>query len=119
MKKLLLVLLVGIISASCSKKATPTASSTTAVPPTPKAVPLTEEAGVPPALLAKPGSDEIVLQGKEIYTAKCGRCHDLPVAARYMSQRWAHIMDEMAPKAKLSDSEKSMVLMYVQANAKK
>jgi hypothetical protein len=56
--------------------------------------------------------------GKMIFEAKCGRCHDLPKPVSYSYHRWSSIMDDMAPKAKLNDSEKTMVLTYVQDNAK-
>jgi hypothetical protein len=63
-------------------------------------------------------TDPAVL-GMGIYNAKCGRCHGLKVVSDYTSDRWVSIMQVMARKANLSDTEKEQVLAYVQANAKK
>jgi mono/diheme cytochrome c family protein len=59
------------------------------------------------------------VMGQGIYNAKCGRCHGLKVTTDYTSDRWASIMQVMATKAQLNDTEKENVLAYVRANAKK
>lgn len=103
MKKIHSLIFLLAFLAACTKKVAP-ASSKVAIPP-------------PPASpLLNPG--DWGASGKMIYEAKCGRCHDLPKPASYSYRRWSYIMDEMAPKAKLNDSEKTMVLTYVQDNAK-
>lgn len=71
---------------------------------------------VPPATT---GADAAIKAGQETYNAKCGRCHGLKVTTDYTSDRWISIMQVMAPKARLDDTEKANVLAYVQANAKK
>ena len=59
------------------------------------------------------------MQGQTIYNAKCGSCHYLKVTTDYTADRWISIMQVMAIKANLNDTEKENVLAYVKANAKK
>ena len=103
MKKVTAGLMLLVFMAACTKKVTPTVSKTD-----------TPSSSVSP--MVNPG--DWGASGKMIFEAKCGRCHDLPKPATYTYRRWSSIMDEMAPKAKLNDSEKTMVLTYVLDNAK-
>jgi hypothetical protein len=57
--------------------------------------------------------------GQSTYNAKCGRCHGLKVVDEYTDLRWVQIMQVMATKANLNETEKANVLVYVRANAKK
>jgi len=57
--------------------------------------------------------------GQATYNAKCGKCHGLKVTTDYTAERWISVMQVMAPKARLDDTEKENVLAYVKANAKK
>jgi len=57
--------------------------------------------------------------GQATFNAKCGKCHGLKVTTDYTVDRWISVMQIMAPKAKLDDTEKENVLAYVKANAKK
>jgi len=68
---------------------------------------------------ATSGNDAALKAGQETYNAKCGRCHGLKVTTDYTSDRWISIMQVMAPKARLDETEKANVLAYVQANSKK
>ncbi|MBI2731288.1 MAG: hypothetical protein HYX40_11135 [Sphingobacteriales bacterium] len=61
----------------------------------------------------------MIAAGKTTYEAKCGRCHALPVVDAYTAEKWGPLVDIMAPKERLTDSEKANVLAYVQAGAKK
>lgn len=65
------------------------------------------------------GTASPAVAGQSIYNAKCGRCHGLKVTTDYTADRWASIMQVMATKAQLNDTEKENVLAYVRANAKK
>lgn len=56
--------------------------------------------------------------GMAIYTAKCGRCHELKKVDNYTGAEWVPILDAMAVKAKLDSTEKAYVHAYVQALAK-
>jgi mono/diheme cytochrome c family protein len=57
--------------------------------------------------------------GQSTYNAKCGKCHGLKVTTDFTADRWVSIMQVMASKAHLDDTEKENVLAYVKANAKK
>jgi mono/diheme cytochrome c family protein len=57
--------------------------------------------------------------GQSTYNTKCGKCHGLKVTTDYTPDRWISIMQVMAGKAHLDDTEKENVLAYVKANAKK
>jgi mono/diheme cytochrome c family protein len=65
------------------------------------------------------GPDATVVAGQSTYNTKCGRCHGLKIVADYTVDRWISIMQVMAMKANLSDTEKQNVLAYVETNAKK
>lgn len=123
MKKVFFCLVTSfIVLVSCSKKTVPSASATgggistvnAAVENDPKAA--TKEVAAP---AASSKTEEFTAAGKKIYVAKCGRCHAMKNASDYTRQQWLPIMDRMAVKAGLTGSEKTEVLMYVQANAGK
>ena len=57
-----------------------------------------------------------LVQGKTIYEAKCGKCHDLPKPLSYSKEKWQPIMTSMAEKAKISDEDKELVYNYVTMN---
>ncbi|MEP7254708.1 MAG: cytochrome c [Ferruginibacter sp.] len=59
------------------------------------------------------------IAGQSIFNSKCGRCHGLKVTTDYTADRWSSILAVMAPRAKLTDTEKENVYAYVKANAKK
>lgn len=103
MKKILSGLTALLFLAACSKKITPAAAGSQSAP----------SATVSVDANAKPAS------GQGIFESKCGRCHELPSPSAYSVKRWEPIMDHMAPKAFLTETEKNLVLDYVQANAKK
>lgn len=64
-------------------------------------------------------SAEQTATAKNLFETRCGKCHDLPDPAAHTVAQWQPIMDHMAPKAKLTDEEKSWVYQYVIASAKK
>jgi mono/diheme cytochrome c family protein len=57
--------------------------------------------------------------GQSTFNAKCSRCHGLKVTGDYTADRWVSIMQVMAGRAGLTDTEKENVLAYVKANSKK
>jgi hypothetical protein len=95
MKKIVTITALIIFVISCSPKTAPTATM----------------------VIPKPNSPEAIA-GKEIFTAKCGKCHDLKNPSDYTPKEWIKLVDKMAPKANLDDTEKKNVLAYVQSNAK-
>jgi hypothetical protein len=96
MKKIAIIVALIVFIVSCSHKTTPAAS----------------------IVIPKADSPEAIA-GKEVFTAKCGKCHELKDPADYTPKKWISIVNDMAPKAKLDATEKKNVLAYVQANAKK
>jgi len=71
-------------------------------------------------IVAKAGTgDESARAGQATYNAKCGSCHGLKVVSDYTAARWAGIMAVENTRANLSQTERTNVLAYVTANAKK
>ncbi len=89
-----------IVLAACSKKTVPTSTQASATD--------------------KPASTtpDLAVSGKQIFEAKCGRCHSLRSPSEFTSQEWRPIMNRMADKAKLTTDEKTQVLTYVMQEAK-
>lgn len=57
-------------------------------------------------------------EGKTLFLEKCGKCHKYRVPEMRTAEQWPGIIDKMAPKAKLTDAQKTAVLEFVKANAK-
>jgi cytochrome c5 len=122
MKKIISVVsILAVLAVACAKKTVPAASPAPAPPPAAEpAAPPRPAAPAAPAMEAPaPPSAEMMTAGKATFSAKCGRCHDLPDPARYSEQRWGPIMVEMSGKAKLTKEETVNVTAYVKANARK
>jgi hypothetical protein len=140
MKKTFTIVALTILVWGCAKKVTPVASgggissnsgSVVNAPATSvntEAVPVvnTTPLGTTPATPAgsrttpaEGSAKSPEMMGQSTYNAKCGKCHGLKVTTEYTAERWISIMQVMAPKARLDDTEKENVLLYVKANAKK
>lgn len=121
-KELFCLMIALIVLVSCSQKTVPPASTAgggmsaaNASVENDQRVAVKED--IAPATSAK--SEEFTAAGKKIYISRCGRCHAMKNTFDYTRQQWLPIMDRMAVKANLSDTEKTEVLLYVQAYAKK
>ena len=44
--------------------------------------------------------------GQSTFNVKCGKCHGLKVTTDYTADRWVSIMQVMATKAQLTETEK-------------
>lgn len=55
-------------------------------------------------------------EGKELYVAKCTACHRAYEPELHTKQEWQKILDEMGSKAKLSETEKQLILSYLTEN---
>jgi mono/diheme cytochrome c family protein len=138
MKKLLAIAIFSVLIWSCTKKMTPAGSETPAntsmsnntpfnnnnnaatTTTTTAASASTTSNGQPTgARVATATANDAAVAGQATYNAKCGRCHGLKVVQDYTADRWVSIMQVMAPKAALSETEKANVLEYVKANAKR
>lgn len=62
-------------------------------------------------------------EGKSILFGQCTKCHDQKNIEKRSEKSWLHEIDEMSPKAKLTDAEKLKLTKYVlsfrEANAPK
>ncbi len=110
MKAIAVLSVFFMLAWGCTPKATPAATPVPPVPPPVAAAPTpAPETRVNTALLEN---------GKKIYETRCGRCHGLKKVDDYTVSSWVGIMDRMAPKARLDETEKSQALAYVQFYAK-
>ncbi len=96
---------------------TPSSSSTPASPAAIPSVPSTPEGTRTPTDRSGTTSPEML--GQATFNVKCGKCHGLKVTSDYTADRWISIMQVMATKAQLTETEKENVLAYVKANAKR
>lgn len=102
MKRFLsLIVLLGLFTVACTKKASTGASGT--------------QDNKEAVSASKPDQSA---EGKVLFDAKCGKCHGLPDPAQYTSQEWRPIMQKMSYKAQLTPEEKTSVMFYVMRNAK-
>ena len=54
-------------------------------------------------------------EGRRVYVARCGGCHNLYSPDRYGEAAWERAVDKMAPKAKLTARQREDVLAYLLA----
>jgi hypothetical protein len=57
-------------------------------------------------------------KGRELYVAKCGSCHNLYLPAAYTKQVWLQEIEEMQIRAKIDDSQKELIVKYLETKAK-
>jgi hypothetical protein len=69
--------------------------------------------------LENAGDPSFIAGGKAIFQTRCTRCHEQKNPADFTELRWAGILQQMAPRARLSDYEKEEVAAYVKTSAKK
>ena len=64
-------------------------------------------------------NSDIIQMGFQVYTNKCGTCHELHKPAEFMQTKWENdILPMMGKKAKLTDQEYNQVKAYVFAFSK-
>ena len=115
MKQIIFFLITICVAYSCSPKMQPAAqnASIKEVKPTTTTTVTT----VTTTTTSKSENAEVVA-GKGIYTTKCTRCHEAKPVADWTAQQWVPIINRMAPKARLDDTEKANVTAYVNFHAK-
>jgi hypothetical protein len=52
-------------------------------------------------------------RARELYVARCSRCHALHVPEQYPAAAWPQLIARMAPKAKLSVEERSEITRFL------
>ena len=103
MKKSIVLILLSLFIFACSHKSVPSASGTSV------STLKTSSATV---------TNEQFLQGKTVFEASCGKCHKYRDPASHTVKQWTYWLNKMAPKAKLTDEQKSAVFNFVSVNAK-
>jgi mono/diheme cytochrome c family protein len=58
-------------------------------------------------------SIENLKKGRELYVNNCASCHQLYMPNRYNEKQWIHNLDEMQVRAKISDTDKKLILDYL------
>ena len=110
---------------ACSRKTITTTAIKTQSPNLDKADVRTETALAEPSLISNTpvkvdaAQNDMLAAGQRVYTASCGRCHDLNPVDKFTAQQWEGILKRMIPKAKLNAEQSKQVTDYVLANAKK
>lgn len=95
-----------IVLIACHKKAVPTFST--------RSIDINET-----AKSTKNNKPVDLESGKNTFTARCNRCHDLPDPVKYNAQRWDIVLSIMIPRAKLTKEESDNVTAYLKANCSK
>ena len=108
MRSIIASLLFAVVLFSCSPKTAPTTAATTTTTTT------TVTTTTPPVRM----ETAAVTAGKSIYVTKCTRCHEAKPMGNWTAQQWVPILDNMARRARLDDTEKSNVQAYVNFYAK-
>ncbi|MEP6675970.1 MAG: cytochrome c [Ferruginibacter sp.] len=115
MKQPIAILILLLFFTACHKRVIPvTSASSGSTIISSRETAQASETAVTPTVT---NSSEI-LAGNKLYRANCGKCHELKDPGSYKKDRWNSIMITMAPKAKLDDKQKSLVLAYVLYSAK-
>jgi mono/diheme cytochrome c family protein len=57
--------------------------------------------------------------GRELYLKNCGSCHNLYLPTQYIKQDWLQIMDKMQKPAKIDNSQKVLIIKYLETSCKK
>lgn len=52
-------------------------------------------------------------KGRELYVDNCASCHQLYAPKAYDAIAWQHNLDEMQPKAKITNEQKKMIYDYL------
>jgi hypothetical protein len=61
-----------------------------------------------------PDSDAIKLDnGKQIFTNQCTECHKAFVIEKFSETKWKHEIDDMSPKAKLTELQKTELTYFI------
>jgi uncharacterized membrane protein len=110
MKKFLVVLSLTALAFACTPKAVPTSSTQTSD----DTIIVTKDT----VTTIFTANADIIQAGQTIYTTKCVKCHAQKNTADFTKVQWDGILKEMAPKAKLNETETAQVAAYVKANAK-
>lgn len=60
-----------------------------------------------------------IAEGKAVFMASCGKCHELFKPEQFSINKWNHVLPDMSQKAELTAEQASKVRAWVIINAKK
>jgi hypothetical protein len=107
--KLIVVIVIVNIAVSCKSKKVPVVAKT-------------ESSLVPTDIQVKaiqPKYPDVTLQnlsnGYAIYTGACTNCHGMKNLYSRSEQSWKHEVDDMAPRAEITESQKDDLYKYILA----
>ena len=60
-----------------------------------------------------------LVKGKDLYVNNCASCHELYNPSRFSPKRWTSILEEMQPKAKITNEQKDLIYAYLTNEPKK
>lgn len=60
-----------------------------------------------------------IAEGKAVYMASCGKCHELFQPGQFSISKWNHILPDMSEKAALNADQAGKVRAWVIVNTKK
>jgi mono/diheme cytochrome c family protein len=52
-------------------------------------------------------------QGRDLYVNNCASCHQLYLPNKYTAKDWHYWLDDMQPKAKITDAQKQLIYDYL------
>jgi len=58
-------------------------------------------------------------RGRGVFLSKCSACHSLPSAGAKTPDEWGQVMTEMGDAARLSGSDRDVVLRYLSATSER
>jgi len=64
-------------------------------------------------------SIDTLLKGRELYINNCGACHNLYLPNKHTDREWEETMKSMQKKAKITDSQASIILKYLSTYSNK
>ncbi|MCL6524571.1 MAG: hypothetical protein K6T34_07895 [Thermoflavifilum sp.] len=50
---------------------------------------------------------------RSLYISHCSSCHNLHLPHEYTRDQWIDILNKMQPKAKITDQQKALLLIYL------
>jgi cytochrome c5 len=62
---------------------------------------------------------EQLKEGKTLYTTSCNRCHALYMPKNFTREQWTKNLNRMAPKAKITETQKAAIYSYLTHNPKR
>jgi hypothetical protein len=80
---------------------------------TPKTTEVIEKVENPETIKSNDFPNGEIAEGDYLFSENCGKCHDLPKAAKYSEEKWRKIVPAMAIEAKLDATQENKILQYV------